>query len=269
MMAHDGTMKASRSLTLVAWLGLLFLLLPLTVIIPVSFTPNRFLSLPGDTWSLRHYQALVTDASWRNSTFDSAVVALGAAAIAGVLGTLCAIGCWRISSRFSDFVRILMLGPIIVPSIVHALGFYRVWVEFGLFNTYLGLIIAHAMKGVPFVVISVSAALANFDARLEQAARNLGASAGQAIRRVVLPSIKPGILAGAAFAFITSWDELVVNLFIVSRRVTTLPRKIWNSIQDNIDPAVAAVATLLILATLLAIIAHLVIVRQTNRRIAT
>jgi putative spermidine/putrescine transport system permease protein len=267
-MVHGGAMKANRPTVLMAWLGLLFLLLPLTVVIPVSFTPNRYLSLPGDTWSLRHYQVLITDVSWRASAFDSTVVALGAAAMATLLGTLCAIGCWRIFSRWSDFIRILMLGPIIVPSIVHALGFYRVWVEFGLINSYLGLIIAHAMKGVPYVVITVSASLANFDVRLEQAARNLGASTSQAIGRVVLPSIKPGIFAGAAFAFVTSWDELVVNLFIISRRVVTLPRKIWNSIQDNVDPAVAAVATLLILATLIAIIVHLVAVRRTTRQAA-
>jgi putative spermidine/putrescine transport system permease protein len=264
-MTDRGDVKAHGWIVLVAWIGLLFLVLPLAVIIPVSFTPHRYLSLPGDAWSLRHYQALLVDASWRVSAFDSTVVALGAAGLATVLGTCCAIGCWRISSHVSELVRVLMLAPIIVPSIVHALGFYRAWVEFGLFNTYQGLIIAHAVKGIPYVVICVSAALANFDVRLEQAARNLGASMGQAIRWVVLPLIMPGILAGAGFAFVTSWDELVVNLFIISRRFVTLPRKIWNSIQDNIDPTVAAVATLLILLTLAAMIAHLAVMRRAGR----
>jgi putative spermidine/putrescine transport system permease protein len=267
-MRDEGEGKAHWGLVLVAWMSLLFLVLPLAVVIPVSFTPNRYLSLPGEVWSLRHYQALVTDASWRASTFDSTVVALGATGLAVLLGTCCSIGCWRISSRLSDLIRVMMLAPIIVPSIVHALGFYRAWVEFGLFNTYQGLIIAHAIKGIPYVVICVSAALANFDARLEQAARNLGASTGQAIRWVVLPAIMPGILAGAGFAFVTSWDELVVNLFITSRRVVTLPRKIWNSIQDNIDPTVAAMATLLILVTLAGILAHLTIMRGAGRRTA-
>ncbi len=265
-MTDPRAVKTHGSLVLVAWIGLLFLVLPLAVVIPVSFTPNRYLSLPGDVWSLRHYQALISDASWRASAFDSTVVALGAAGLATLLGTCCAIGCWRISSRLSELIRVLMLAPIIVPSIVHALGFYRAWVEFGLFNTYQGLIIAHAMKGIPYVVICVSASLANFDVRLEQAALNLGASIGQAIRWIVLPSIIPGILAGAGFAFVTSWDELVVNLFITSRRVVTLPRKIWNSIQDNIDPAVAAAATLLILLTLAGIIVHLAIMRRAARR---
>jgi putative spermidine/putrescine transport system permease protein len=158
-----------------------------------------------------------------------------------------------------------MLAPVIVPSIVHALGFYQAWVQFGLIDTYAGLIAAHAMKGLPYVVIAVSASLANFDLRLEQAARNLGASVWTALWFVVLPSIRPGVLAGAVFAFITSWDELVVNLFITGRYVRTLPRKIWDGIQDNINPAIAAVATLLIVLTLVAILAHLYWTRRAAR----
>jgi putative spermidine/putrescine transport system permease protein len=130
-------------------------------------------------------------------------------------------------------------------------------VQFGIIDTSIGLILAHGMKGLPYVVIAVSAALANFDLRLEQAARNLGASVWEALWHVVLPSVRPGVLAGAVFAFITSWDELVVNLFITSRGVYTLPRKIWDGIQDNINPAVAAVATILVLVTLAGILIHL------------
>jgi len=259
--------RPHSGLVLLVWVALLFLIMPLVVIVPVSFTPNRYLSFPGDTWSLRHYQILFSDPSWRSSAADSLIVALGASTLATILGTCCAVGCWRISSRLSELIRLVMLAPIIVPSIVHALGFYRAWIEFGLYNSYQGLIIAHAMKGIPYVIICTSAALANFDVRLEQAARNLGASPGQAIRWVVLPSIAPGILTGAGFAFVTSWDELVVNLFVISRGVLTLPRKIWISIQDNIDPAVAAVATLLILLTLAGILANLVLARRAAARI--
>jgi putative spermidine/putrescine transport system permease protein len=259
--------RPHRGLVLLVWVALLFLIMPLVVIVPVSFTPNRYLSFPGETWSLRHYQVLFSDPSWRSSAADSLIVALGASALATTLGTCCAVGCWRISSRLSELIRLVMLAPIIVPSIVHALGFYRAWIEFGLYNSYQGLIIAHAMKGTPYVIICASAALANFDVRLEQAARNLGASTGQAIRWVVLPSIAPGILAGAGFAFVTSWDELVVNLFVISRGVLTLPRKIWISIQDNIDPAVAAVATLLILVTLAGIVVNLVVARRAAARL--
>ena len=244
-----------------AWIAVLFLLLPIAVVVPVSFTPQRYLSLPGAELSLRHYNALLADPQWLRSIMDSLIVGLSATALAVLLGTMCAIGCWRISSRLSEIIRLIMLAPMIVPSIVHALGFYQAWVQFGLIDTYAGLIAAHTMKGMPYVVITVSAALANVDLKLEQAARSLGASLAQTLRRVIIPAAMPGILAGAVFAFATSWDELVVNLFITSRNVYTLPRKIWDGIHDNINPSVAAVATLLILITLIAML-----VRQCQQR---
>jgi putative spermidine/putrescine transport system permease protein len=245
-----------------AWMIVLFLTLPLTIVVPVSFTPHRYLSLPGPEWSWRHYQSLWTDPTWLRSLRDSAIVGTASTALAVLLGTLGAIGCWRISSRASEAVRMLMLAPMIVPAIVHALGFYQAFVQWGLIDTHLGLILAHAMKGMPYVVISVSAALANVDLRLEQAARNLGASVGQTIRLVLVPAARPGILAGAVFAFVTSWDELVVNLFVTSRNVYTLPRKIWDGIQDNISPSVAAMATVLIAVTLATMLARLVFGRS-------
>lgn len=238
-----------RLSTLGAWTVALFLLLPVLVVIPVSFTPERYLSLPGSTWSLRHYQALSADGLWLGSFVDSLIVALAATALAICLGTAAAIGCWRLSSRLSEVFRYLMLFPLIVPPVVHALGFYRAWVDFGLIDTHAGLIAAHTMKGMPYVTITVSAALADFDLSLERAARSLGATPGRILREVILPIVRPGILAGGALAFITSWDELVVNLFITSRGVVTLPRRIWEGVQDNVSPSVAAVATLLILAT--------------------
>jgi putative spermidine/putrescine transport system permease protein len=244
-----------------AWIAVLFLVLPIAVVVPVSFTPQRYLSLPGAEPSLRHYQALLADPQWLRSIKDSLIVGLSATALAVLLGTMCAIGCWRISSRLSEVIRLIMLAPMIVPAIVHALGFYQAWVQFGLIDTYAGLIAAHTMKGMPYVVISVSAALANVDLKLEQAARSLGASMAQTLRLVIIPAAMPGILAGAVLAFVTSWDELIVNLFITSRNVYTLPRKIWDGIHDNINPSVAAVATLLILITLIAML-----VRQWQRR---
>jgi putative spermidine/putrescine transport system permease protein len=257
---------AFRMTTFSAWIGLLFLFLPLMVIVPVSFTPNRWLSLPGADWSLQHYADLIGDETWRRSALDSAIIAFGATFAATTLGTIGAIGCWRVSSGLSDLARGLMLIPIVVPTIVDALGFYQALVQFRLTDTYFGVMIAHTMKGIPYVVISVSAALANFDLRLEQAARGLGANMMMAVRRVVLPSIWPGVMAGAFFAFITSWDDLVINLFIAGRRVSTLPRRIWNSIQDNIDPAVASVATLLMLVTLCGILTYLFLERRGEAR---
>jgi putative spermidine/putrescine transport system permease protein len=251
-----------------AWLAILFLTLPFAVVFPVSLTPHRYLSLPDGALSLRHYQTLLDDPTWIRSIRDSLVVGIGSTFVAIILGTMTALACWRISSRASELVRMAMLAPMIVPSIVHALGFYRVWAEFDLLDTYAGLIIAHAMKGTPYVVISVSAALANVDLRLEQAARNLGASAPQALWRVIIPAARPGILAGSVFAFALSWDELVVTLFLTSRGVYTLPRKIWDGIQDNINPAIAAVAAILIVLTVIAMVVRILLARR-QARLAT
>ena len=256
--------RSFRVTTFGAWIAILFLTLPFVVVFPVSLTPNRYLSLPGPEWATRHYRTLVDDPTWLASIGDSLVVALGSTGLAIVLGTMTALACWRISSRASEAVRLLMLAPMIVPSIVHALGFYQVWAQFDLLDSYLGLILAHGMKGTPFVVISVSAALANVELKLEQAARSLGATSLQALWRVIVPAARPGILAGSVFAFALSWDELVVTLFITSRHVYTLPRKIWDGIQDNINPAIAAVASILILLTIAAMVARLLFTRRTT-----
>jgi hypothetical protein len=163
-----------------AWLAALFLTLPFVVVFPVSLTPQRYLSLPDGHWSLRHYATLIDDPTWLSSIRDSLIVATGSTLIALLLGTMTALACWRLSSRLSEAVRMVMLAPMIVPSIVHALGFYQVWATLGLLDTYQGVIIAHAMKAIPYVVISVSAALANVDFRLEQAA---GGGQGDPARR--------------------------------------------------------------------------------------
>ncbi|ASP20411.1 molybdate ABC transporter permease [Antarctobacter heliothermus] len=248
-----------------AWLLIAFLILPLLVVIPISFTPERYLSMPEGEYSWRHYETLFTDRRWRKGIFDSTVVALGASCLAIILGTICAIGCWKLSSRLGETIRVLALTPMIVPPIVHALGMYRVWVDYGLIDSYLGLILAHAMKGIPFVVISVSAVMSNFDPRLEQAARSLGAGPLTAMRLTILPNIWPGVLAGGVFAFAISWDEIVVALFLTRRAVYTLPRQIWDGIQDNISPAVAAVGVLLIFVTILAVLGKM----AWDRRMAT
>lgn len=233
-----------------AWSVVLFLLLPLTVVIPVSLTDRSYLSFPQESLSLRHYLALVGSPDWLGSIGQSLLIALGSTAIATVLGTLCAIGCWRIGGAKVELIRFLMLMPAIVPNVVYALGLYRFWVDLRLVDTYLGVIIAHAVTGVPYVVIIVSAALSGFDARLEQASLSLGASTLQTLRAVILPAIAPGVASGAIFAFIHSWDELVLVLFIASRRIVTLPRRFWDGIQENLDPTMAAAAVCLSIATI-------------------
>jgi len=152
-----------------------------------------------------------------------------------------------------------MLLPLIVPSIVYAIGLYRYFRWWDLLDRVLGVIIAHGVTAIPYVVITVSTALAAFDPRLEQAARGMGASLPQLLRWVILPRIMPGIVSGAIFAFIHSWDELVIVLFIASRDVFTLPRRIWDGINENVDPTMAAVAVLLVVFTVLLLLADLTV----------
>jgi len=234
----------------IAWTLLFYLVAPMLIVVPVSLTDQRYLSLPQHTLSLEHYRNIIGDNFWFSSIWKSFLVSCVSTTIATICGTLAAIGCWRIASQLSELARALILLPLVVPTIVHALGFYRTWIDLGLLDSYAGVILAHTITSLPYVVITVSASLANFDIRLEQAARNLGASLGQTIRLVIVPCVLPGILSGALFAFVHAWDEIVVLLFITSRRVYLLPRAIWNGINDNVDPTIAAIATVMILATL-------------------
>lgn len=249
--------QAGPTANVLAWSVLLFLLLPITVIIPVSLTDQRFLSLPQHGISLQHYATFFTSPRWLDATGQSLVIALVSTVIAVAAGALCAIGCWRISTRASELVRALMLLPIIVPSIVYALGIFRLWIRLGLLDTYTGVIIVHAVTGIPYVVITVSAALAGFDPRLEQAARGMGASLLQTLSWVIIPRIMPGILSGAIFAFVHSWDESVLILFIASRALFTLPRRMWDGINENLDPVMAVAACVMIALSLVMLAADL------------
>lgn len=245
-----------------AWMVLLFLVLPALIAIPVSLTPKRFLSMPEGEYSLRHFRHLFTSPDWLSSFAQSGIIAASTAILATSLGTLCAIGLWRVTSRNTEIVRAFLLLPLIIPQIISAMVFYRLLVPMGLIDSYPGLILAHTVLATPLVLITVSASLANFDPRLEQASRNLGASNWTTMRRVILPSVKPGVYAGALFAFILSWDEIVVTLFISKFNVYTLPRRMWNGIRENTDPTVAAAAVVLIAITLIAFAISAVIARR-------
>jgi putative spermidine/putrescine transport system permease protein len=248
-----------------AWLVLGFLIVPVVVVLPVSLTDQRYLGLPKAGLSLQHYEKFFSDPVWLSSTAQSFLIAIAATAIAVLFGAVCAIGCWRLTGRLSAWIRLLMLAPLIVPTIVQAVGMYRLWAWLGLYDTYLGVIIAHAIVGLPYVVVPVSAALASVDAKLEQAARSLGASMLQTVRLVIFPNILPGLLSGALFAFASSFDELVIVLFLTSRSISTLPKRIWEGIQEDIDPTIAAAAMLLILLTLGLMLLSLLVAKWSAR----
>ena len=236
---------------------LVFLMAPMLVVFPVSVTDQRFLAFPQESLSFAHYGTVFSGGNWLNAIWQSLAIAVASTAIDAVVGTLCAIGCWRLASKTSELVRTLMLAPIVIPSIVYTLGVYRLYVDIGLLDSYLGVVLAHTVTGLAYPVITVSASLAGFDVRLEQAARTLGASLGQTTWRIIVPNVTPGILSGAIFSFIHSWDETVMVLFIAGRTVYTLPRRIWNDINENLDPAIAAVAVMLIAVTLLFLLSEL------------
>ena len=253
---------AGRITHIAAWVILSILIIPSLVAFPVSVTSKTYLSLPWEGVSLQHFRNLFTSAEWMSSFAQSLVIALASSALATLLGTLAAIGLWRLSGRFIESIRAFLLLPLMVPPIISAMAFYRWWVPMGLIDSYLGIILAHSILAIPMVVITVSAALANFDPKLEQASRSLGASLAVTIRRVILPGIRPGIVAGALFAFILSWDEIVVTLFISKFDVFTLPRRLWNGMRENTDPTVAAAAVVLICATLIVLVAFAIFSRK-------
>jgi len=253
---------AGRITHIAAWVILSILIIPSLVAFPVSVTSKTYLSLPWEGVSLQHFRNLFTSAEWMSSFAQSLVIALASSALATLLGTLAAIGLWRLSGRFIESIRAFLLLPLMVPPIISAMAFYRWWVPMGLIDSYLGIVLAHSILAIPMVVITVSAALANFDPKLEQASRSLGASLAVTIRRVILPGIRPGIVAGALFAFILSWDEIVVTLFISKFDVFTLPRRLWNGMRENTDPTVAAAAVVLICATLIVLVAFAIFSRK-------
>ncbi|GAB5471520.1 MAG: ABC transporter permease [Rhodospirillales bacterium] len=251
-----------------AWTVLAFMVLPMVIVVPVSFTDQYYLSLPKEELSFQHYLAFFEKDIWIDATLDSVIIATAATLLSVLLGTLCTIGCWRLATAASEITRTFLLVPIIVPTIVQALALYRFWIDLDIIDTYIGTILAHTLVAMPYVVITVSASLANFDVRLEQAARNLGASTLQTIRMVIVPSIRPGMLSGALFAFTISFDEIVMVLFITSRNVYTLPKRIWNGIQDHLDPTIASVATLLIAITLALLLTELWVRQRRRSRLA-
>ena len=234
----------------IAWIILTILVAPALIAIPVSLTREKYLSLPWMGLSLRHYETIFASPEWVYSFLQSLGIGLCATVVATSLGTLAAIGLWRTASAWGEFVRAILLLPLIMPPIISAMVLYRLFVPLRLIDTYFGVIMAHGVLASPLVLITVSASLAAFDRRLDQASRNLGANTRQTIFRVIIPSVKPGIFAGAVFAFIASWDEFVVTSFLSKFAIFTVPRRMWNGIRENTDPTVAAAAVILLAVTL-------------------
>ncbi len=230
---------------------LLFLALPIVIVALLSFSSASYLTFPPPAFGIRWYQAYLGSREWLASTWLSLAIAGSVVVLATILGTLAALGLARLPRTLRAIVAALILSPLIVPGIVAAIGIYYAFSRYHLVGTPIGLILAHTCLAVPFVVTSVSASLAGFDRRLEQAALSLGATPWGTFRQVTLPLIRSGVLVGALFAFITSFDELIVALFLSGSGAVTLPRRMWDDLRFAIDPTIAAVSTLTILLTAL------------------
>jgi putative spermidine/putrescine transport system permease protein len=228
----------------------LFLLLPIIAILPLAFTSSVFLNYPIEAYSLRWFGELATADVWRLSIFNSLVIGSGATLLSTLLGTLAALGMRGSALPFAGLLRTVFLLPMVVPAVVLGVGMQIFLVRLGLASTYSGVIVAHAVLCVPFVVVSVSAALQGIDPSIERAASSLGAPPVTVFRRVTLPLAIPGVVSGAVFAFATSLDEVVITLFVAGPNQRTLARQMFSSIRENISPTVAAAALLLIVGTL-------------------
>jgi putative spermidine/putrescine transport system permease protein len=230
-----------------------WLVAPTLVVVPMSFNENKSLAFPPQGFSTQWYANFVNNPDWSSSFFNSLKVAVLVAILAAIVGTLAAFGLDRMKSRASGLLRMVLLTPMVVPGVVLAIGIYAVYLDAHLVGTLTGFVLAHTMLAIPFVLIAVTASLEVFDKRLELAATSLGAGRLTTFRTVTLPLILPGILSGVLFAFVTSFDEIIVSLFITNPYLRTLPVQIFTSITRDADPTVAAVGTILLFTTTIVI----------------
>jgi putative spermidine/putrescine transport system permease protein len=246
------------SLSASAYLVLMFLMLPILVIIPLSFNAEPFftftegmLSLDANAYSTKWYQEIFSDDKWILAIKNSFFIGICATIIATVLGTLAAIGMSNSDMPFQKAIMAMLLSPMIVPLIITAAGMFFFYTQLNLAGSYLGVIIAHAALGTPFVIITVNAALAGFDYSLVNASLGMGAKPTYTFFKVIMPLIRPGVISGALFAFVTSFDEVVVVLFLAGPEQRTIPRQMFSGLREEISPTILAVATLLVVVSML------------------
>jgi putative spermidine/putrescine transport system permease protein len=248
-------MDAYRSLPERVWHALfrsyvglvfVFLVLPLLAILPLSLNDSMFLTYPLAGLSLRWYRDFFGGQRWLDPLWNSVVIAVLVTAIATVLGTLAALGLTRLRPTPRRIVAGLVISPLIVPVVITGVGTYFLYAPWGLTNSMAGLILAHTVLAVPFVVITITATLQGFDVTLVRAAASLGASPVTVFRLVILPLILPGVLSGAVFAFATSFDEVVIALFLAGPSQRTLPVQMLSGVREEISPTITAAATMLV-----------------------
>jgi len=229
----------------------IFLLFPILTIVPLSFNSGEFLYYPLQGLSLRWYEDFFGSERWGLAIQNSIIVGFGATILATVLGTVAAVGINRADFPGKQLLLALLISPMMIPLVITALALYLFYARIGLNDTYIGLILAHTILGMPFVLITVSATLQGFDTNLIRAAASLGAAPVRVFFKVVMPNIAPGVASGAMFAFATSLDEVVVVLFVAGPSHRTLPRQMFSGIREHLSPTILAAATVLIVVAAL------------------
>jgi putative spermidine/putrescine transport system permease protein len=249
-----------------------FLIAPIVVVIPLSFNAVPFftftpemLSLDPAGYSTKWYQDFFTNRNWQGAVQNSFILAFFSTLIATVLGTIAALGLSRAEMPAKTLIMGILISPMIVPVIIAAAGMFFFYSDIGLASTHLGVILAHAALGTPFVVITVTATLVGFDHSLTRAAATLGASPIRTFFKIIVPLILPGVISGALFAFVTSFDEVVVVQFVGSYKQRTIPWAMFSGLREQISPTILAVATLLVVLSILMLITVELLRRRSDR----
>jgi putative spermidine/putrescine transport system permease protein len=233
---------------------LLFLIAPIVVVFPLSFSSGELLTLPTPGYSWRWYDDFFNSSKWLVATRNSFIVGVATAVLATLLGTVGALGIFLGRFRGKAVLIAMLSLPMVVPVVVTAVAMYFAFSMVGLNNTLTGLVLAHTVLSVPYVLLTVLATLQTFDRNLLKAAATLGAPPHVAFRRIVLPLIAPGVATGALFAFATSFDELVVAIFVAGPAQFTLPRQMYAGLNEFLSPTIAAAAVLLIVCSLVLLV---------------
>ena len=259
-----GSVIGRRLLAAVGVFGLVFLGVPILVVIPMSFSSAKALTFPPPGFSLRWYQAFFGDPRWMDAMWTSTFVALIASVAALLLGGLSAYGLRRGTFSGRGWAEANFMAPLIVPTIIVAIALYLGLAKIGLLGSLLGLIVAHTLLNVPLVMMVMGVAIREFDPRIEQVAWSLGASWRYSVWKVMLPNLAPSVFAAWIFAFIGSFDEVIVTSFIAGK-YDTVPKKMFNELILEVNPPITAVAPLLIGLTVLALAAVTVILARAGK----
>lgn len=249
--ASETQITHARRLWLYALAGvtMFFLVVPSLIVIPMSFSESQYLEFPPREWSLRWYRNYFGSVAWMDATATSFKAGLLTMLLATTIGVAAAYGLHSSRTRWSGLIQGLLLTPIVVPVILVGIGVFYVYARIGLVNTLIGIVMAHSMLAVPLVVMIVTSALKSYDANQELVARSLGASRLKAFFLVTLPQIRFSVVTSAVLSFLTSFDEVIVALFVSGGPNSTLTRNMFASLRDQIDPTIAAISTLVIVLT--------------------